>query len=373
MVRDWKGVLKKDPTDWLLEPENPSVRYFTLRDIIAYPPDDPEVLKAKEAIRNSRKVSRIFSRQRPGGFWESPGEPYKPKYRSTYWQIMILGMLGLDRGDERVRRAVDYIFQFQHDEGGFTGFKEEGARREYEHVRERAMRRGKNLPPFEQWAEERIRESELSCLTGNVVLALIRLGYAGDGRVRRALNWLVEVQNADGGWLCPYWKAHVRDRHGCFMGTIAPLDAFSELPAEYRTSKMRVAIERGVEFLLMHRLFKADHHGFRVIDESWLKLGFPQFFYDILRGLSVVTKLGYAEDERVDDALEILLQKQSDDGRWTLESTPTGRMQTNLEQKGKPSRWITLNALRVIKEVSQKRDSTRESFTCISPQEHAHR
>jgi hypothetical protein len=107
--------------------------------------------------------------------------------------------------------------------------------------------------------------------------------------------------------------------------------------------------------MLMHRLYRADHHGFRVINESWLKLGFPQFFYDILRGLDVVTRLGYSEDERISDALGVLLGKQGEDGRWILESTPSGRMQTNLEQKGKPSKWITLNALRVLKRVSRTR------------------
>ena len=357
MVRDWRTVLKADPIDWLLEPENPPIRYFTLRDLLDYPDDDPEVVKAKAAIRSWKKVSRIFRKQKPEGYWESAEEPYKPKYKSTYWQIMILGMLGPDGGDDRVRRAYDYILQFQHEEGGFTEFKEKGALKRYELARKRALQRGKNIPPFEPWAEGKIREAELSCLTGNVALALIRLGYAEDGRVRRALKWLVEVQNPDGGWLCPYWKAHIRDKHGCFMGTITPLDAFSEFPVEYRTPEMEAAIERGAEFLLMHRLFKADHHGFRVINESWLRFGFPQFFYDILRGLSVVTKLGYAGDERIDDALEVLLRKQNKEGKWILESTPSGRMQTNLEQKGKPSKWITLNALNVVKRVYQSRGS----------------
>lgn len=355
MARDWRSVLKADPTDWLLEGDNPSVHYLTLRDILDHPGDDPAVIEAKAAIRRWKKVSRIFRRQKPEGFWESADEPYKPKYKGTYWQIIILGMLGLDRGDERVRRACDYIFGFQHEDGGFTSMKEEGARIEYEYVRERMLRRGKEPPPFETWAPGAIREGEMSCLTGNVCTALIRLGYAGDERVHRALDWLVEVQNVDGGWLCPYWKAHIRDKHGCFLGTIPSLDAFSELPAEYRTPEMETTIERGMEFLLMHRLYKADHHGFRVIKESWLKFGFPRFFYDILRGLSVVTKLGYAGDERIDDALEILLQKQREDGRWILESTPSGRMQTNLEQKGKPSKWVTLNALRVIKGVHESR------------------
>jgi hypothetical protein len=75
--------------------------------------------------------------------------------------------------------------------------------------------------------------------------------------VRRALEWLVNVQNQDGGWLCPYWKAHIKDVHGCFMGTITPLDAFSQVATELGNPEMNTAIERGVEFLLMHRLFRA--------------------------------------------------------------------------------------------------------------------
>ena len=68
-----------------------------------------------------------------------------------------------------------------------------------------------------------------------------------------------------------------------------------------------------------------------------------------LRGLDVLTKLGYVEDERLRDAIEVLLQKRRPDGAWTLESAPVGRMQTNIEAKGKPSKWITLIALRVLK------------------------
>jgi hypothetical protein len=109
----------------------------------------------------------------------------------------------------------------------------------------------------------------------------------------------------------------------------------------------------------MHRLFRSDHHGLKVIKQSWLRLGFPQFFYDILRGLSVVCKSGYADDERIDDALKILLSKQQADGSWILESSSIGRMHTTLEQKGQSSKWITLEALRVIKSVFQTRGSLK--------------
>lgn len=99
--------MKVDPTDWLLERENPSVRYFSLRDILDYSDKDPEVVEARAAIRHSSKVSRILGKQKPEGYWESAEQPYHPKYKSTYWQVMILGLLGLDKGDERVRKACE--------------------------------------------------------------------------------------------------------------------------------------------------------------------------------------------------------------------------------------------------------------------------
>jgi len=348
-----KSILKGDPTNWLLEPENPSVRYLTLRDICCRLENDTEMEKAKEDIRTDSKVLRIFNKQKPEGYWEDAERPYLPKFKSTYWQVMILSQLGLDKSDERVRKACEFIFQFQLEEGGFSVFGKEGAKitlfQKYQWIKKGNERNRKKLPQFDSWARQKIREYELSCLTGNVAVSLIRLGYRSDERVMKALEWLVEVQNKDGGWLCPYVKAHIKDKHGCFEGTIMPLDAFSEIPNERMTSDIKAAIDKGVEFLLMHRLFKADHHQFRVINNKWLKLSFPWFGYDILRGLSVVTKLGYTKDERITDALEVLLQKQDSDGRWILESTPTGRMHTTLEQKGKPSKWITLHALKVIK------------------------
>jgi hypothetical protein len=189
-----------------------------------------------------------------------------------------------------------------------------------------------------------------------MVAALIRLGYKDDSRIQKAIEWLVKIQNEDGGWLCPYWKAHIRDKHGCFFGAICPLEAFSEVPEVNRTKDVKEAIENGAEFMLMHCLFKADHHGFKVIKSDWLRLGFPFFHrYDVVRGLLVLTKLGHnlTMDERLSDAVEVLLQKRCQDGTWVLENTPEGRMQANIEALGKPSKWITLNALLVLKYLSK--------------------
>ena len=347
--------MKADPIPWLLETDNPSVCYLTLRYLLDRPEDDPEVREASAAIPRSRVVDRIFARQSPGGFWGDPATPYQPKYKATYWTLMTLGHLGLSREDERVQRAVEYVFRFQQPEGGFAEHGEEAARREYVRKARKARQRGKKPPEEPVFIADSIHQATLSCLTGNMVAALLRLGYESDLRLWRAVDWLVSIQNADGGWLCPYWKAHIKDTHSCFYGTICPLEALAEIPEDKRPPAVREAAARGAEFLLMHRLYRADHHDFQVINPNWLKLAFPWFYgYNILRGLWVLTKLGY-RDKRMEDALMVLREKQTPEGKWVLESTPYGRMQANLEKKGQPSKWITLYALWVLKATDGKR------------------
>jgi hypothetical protein len=371
-MSDWKAQVKDDPTGWLLEEDNPSVRYLTLRHLLGRPEAAPEVQAARAAIPRSRVVERIFARQDAGGFWGDPTSPYQPKYKGSYWTLMVLGHLGLSREDERVQRAVEHIFRFQQPEGacpepcpeplgfardklrrrgsrgGFAEFGEEGARQEYLYKVQKARERGRELPEESAFVADLVHQMTLSCLTGNVIAALLRLGYDDDPRLWQAVDWLVSIQNADGGWLCPYWKAHIRDTHSCFYGTICPLEAFAEIPEEKRSPAVKEAAARGAEFLLMHRLYRADHHDFQVINPNWLKLAFPWFYgYNILRGLWVLTRLGY-RDERMEDALAVLREKQTPEGKWVLESTPYGRMQANLEKKGQPGKWITLKALWVL-------------------------
>jgi hypothetical protein len=327
---------------WLLEEANPSVRYFTLRDLLGKSEDDSHVVAAKLAIPESPAVKRILQTQNPEGYWEKPTSPYLPNYKSSYWTIVLLGQLGASKTDARIGRACEHIFQFQLEEGGFAFQTRDTASREYEW----RLKKGKKMPSRDEWISSLVSEQQLSCLTGNMVAALARLGYRNDPRVKRAAEWLVKVQHMDGGWLCPYWRAHIKDRHSCFHGAICSLEGLSEVEVGHSG---REAIRRGAEFLLTHRLFKADHHGYGVINQSWLRLSFPWFAgYNLLRGLDVLTRLRYARDERLSDAVQVLLEKRQKDGTWVLEGAPSP-MQASLEQKGKPSRWVTLIALRILK------------------------
>ncbi|MBN2230521.1 MAG: hypothetical protein JW779_13115 [Candidatus Thorarchaeota archaeon] len=349
MTREWMSVIDSIPIDWLLESDNPPVRFFTMRELLEYRKNDSELIETKEDLCNYRVTQKILNRQNLDGSWELPNQPYLPKYKSSYWQIMLLAMFGLERTNKSVERGVEKILNFQQPEGGFSTM--EGQQKEYEFVRKRGVKKKDPIPPYEDWRSLKNREMQLSCLTGNVCLALIQMGYEDHAAVKNALQWLVEIQNKDGGWLCPYWGAHKNDNHGCFMGTVPPLDAFSEVPKRLLTTSMKKALEQGAEFLLMHRLYQADHHDFSPIKKDWLLLTFPQFFYDILRGISVVTRLGHGADARIDDALRVILNKRLPAGEWPVEKTYTGTMYQNIEQKWRPSKWITLRVLKVLKNI----------------------
>ena len=121
-MADWKYVLNADPTDWLLEQDNPSVRYFTLVDLLDVPEDESDVRQARQAIMERGVVPLILAKQEEGGYWEKPDRFYTAKYRGTVWQLIILAELAADGSDERVKKASDFILDNSQDRssGGFS-------------------------------------------------------------------------------------------------------------------------------------------------------------------------------------------------------------------------------------------------------------
>ena len=127
------------------------------------------------------------------------------------------------------------------------------------------------------------------------------------------------------------------------------LKALAEIPADKRSSRVKDTIQRGVEHMLKHHVHKRSHDLTRVSKAGWLRLGFPLMWNtDVLGVLGILTKLGY-RDERMQEAVDLVVSKQDSHGRWNLEDTYNGRFQVNIEQKGKPSRWVTWNALRMLR------------------------
>lgn len=332
-MESWMSLLSADPTEWLLEKNNPSVRYFTLVDLLEKSTTGLEVKSVKQNIMKTGVVPAILTKQKEGGYWEEPERFYTAKYKGTVWQLMILAELGADGNDSRIRKAIEFIFSFSQDleSGGFahsTSAKKGGGR----------------------------HSEVIPCLTGNMVWSLIRLGYLKDPRLQNGVTWITDYQRFDDGiqdvphgWPYDRLKAGCLGKHICHMGAVKALKALAEIPENKRSTAVNQTIEKGAEYVLLHHVFKSSHNLNHVPKPGWLKFGFPLMYQtDVLEILGILTKLGY-NDTRMQEAVDVVVSKQGNKGRWLLENSFNGRYQVNIEKKGTPSKWITLNVLKVLK------------------------
>ena len=133
------------------------------------------------------------------------------------------------------------------------------------------------------------------------------------------------------------------------MGAVKSLKALAEIPPEQRTEAVKDTIKKGAEYLLIHRLYKSSHDPTVIAKVFWLNFGFPTLWkIDALEMLGVLAKLGY-RDERMQEAIDLVISKQDAQGRWKMEKSYNNRLIVSLEKDGKPSKWITLQALRILK------------------------
>jgi hypothetical protein len=335
---DWTQRLKNDPLPWLLEKdlENPGVRYFGLRDLLGRPVDDPEVQAAQNDVMNHGPVPVILENQQAEGYWDRPGSGYYPKYTGTVWSVIFLSQLGADGSDPRVRAACDYVLN--HHIAPCSGLSYTG----------------KN-------------SGLIQCLAGNLGAALIDLGWLDDPRVEKAIDWLArsvtgegiapsterkaEVRYLRSGNSAPGFCCSANNHLPCAWGAVKTVLALSKVPEEKRTPTIQAAIEQGVEFLFSRDPAAADYPmGYsEKPNRSWFKFGYPiGYVTDVLQNLEVLTALGYGGDPRLENGIELLLSKADDEGRWPLDYTYNGKTWVDVEEKGQPSKWVTLRALRVL-------------------------
>ena len=308
--------------DWLLEKELPSVRYYTLVDLLDRKRNDPEAREALSQIPRIGWAAEILSTQAPSGNWESLRSLYRPKYTATNWRAIVIGDLGITAKDARIKATCDLF--------------------------------------FEKWLSTRRRslfDDPEVCVVGNLARTLARFGYADDARVRRLFGGLVSGQKDDGGWHCFPSDNGSLD---CWEG----LAAYAALPPTMWTRSIKRSAERGVEFYLERQLCNDGQARY----EPWFRFHYPvHYYYDLLVGLDTITSLGYGKDERrLDSALEVLKEKRRADGTWNLDAVhpDLGRganygpfkkrpKRFALEVEGKPSKWITLVALRILKRIEE--------------------
>ena len=336
--------------NWLLEESEPSVRYQTLLGLVGEDAHSARSQKTKELIGESGWAAQYFARQKEGTYWDNSSSCYVPKFSSCSWRLIVLADLGVPGEDRRVKNCVEhYLLVHNVETGGFS-------------IREKQPPRDAKEWPFLPHV----------CATGNMVRTLARFGFAGDDRVVKAAEWLVGKQLPDGGWNCA-----PQGKHGSFTATVQPIWGLSEMLAHQKRAEWREAVEKGDEFLLRHRVYKSDKDDSAVLFD-FLKLHYPMhYMYDCLHGLRILTESGVKDDLRMNDAVRVLMAKRLPDGRWPLEAVYRGWRHSHamhgletvgrpeerelitegwgteraiqLEEAGKPSKWITLQALLVLK------------------------
>jgi hypothetical protein len=313
--------------NWLLEEDNPSVRYFTLRHLLNRQEGDPEVQAAQRAIMTSEPVQKILAAQDPEGFWVKSGSGYSPKYQSTAWQILFLAELGVDGGNEQVRRGCEYLIAHaQAAHGGFSAMA--------------------NAVP----------SGAIHCLNGNLIWALTALDHAGDPRVQRAVAWLAgSITGEEFDWWNaivpgPGFKCGANLKLPCAWGAVKALRALTNLPPSMQSPRVKNAATATVEFLFSQELAKADYPHYERISGEWFKYGFPlSYTSDILEAAFVLCEAGHGNDLRLRNAVDLIIYMRQPDGRWMMKHSLNGKMWVDFEVKGKPSKWVTLRALRVLK------------------------
>jgi hypothetical protein len=315
--------------DWLLEPEQPSIRYLALTKLLRKKESDPDVRETKSRIPTTGCVADLLARRDPAGWWARDKGWMEPRFVATHWVMLALADLGASRAIPAVAASAEYWMGKSPLEGGGVG----------------GFGKGKGH----------------HCYTANMARGLLRLGYEDDPRVRKTLDWIVRTAHPKGGWSCRYVQNGPAPSRS--LDAWEGLGAFAAYPRSKWKPAMTAVVERTAEYYLEHEL---HHQGERY--EPWYRFHWPvHYYYDLLVGLDCLTELGYGNDPRLGTALDLLRKKQRPDGRWNLDAlqpdpypefvewfaSHPGKCPEPLtfEEVGKPSKMITLRALTVLSRV----------------------
>lgn len=334
----WQAQLKGDPLPWLLEPESPGARYLAMRDVLGLPADDPDLIQMGKLAHTEGPIASILAGMNPEGYWVEPGAGYNPKYRSTVWAVILLAQLGASAAqDGRVAQACAYLL-------------------------------ANTLTPGGQFTTSGAPSGTIDCLQGNLCAALLDLG-CDDPRLEKAYDWMARSVTGEGvaaledrqatvryyaGKCGPLFACGANNKLSCAWGADKVMLAFGKWPQERRTPVIERAIQQGIGFLLGTDPATAEYPCGWAAKPSgnWWKFGFPVFYItDLLQNVEALVRLGFGDDPRVAGALNIIREKQDEAGRWALEFDYSGKTWVDFGPKKQPNKWVTLRALRVLRDV----------------------
>lgn len=329
-------LISEKTLDWLLESKDPGARYLALTKLANLPDDDPTYLAACDLAHSKGPINTILDAMHTEGYWEKDGSGYLPKYRSAVWSLILLAQLGASvEYDPRIRRSCQHYLNRALNENG--QFSSSG-------------------PP----------SGTIDCLQGNILSALMDLGYS-DPRIDKAYEWMARSVTGEGvgsmkdknaklryysGKIGPDFECGANNKLGCAWGATKVMLAFSKLNKNDQTPLIKRAIQRGIDFLFSTDPAEGGYpNGWNPKPSgNWWKFGFPVFYVtDILQITEALVGLGYGQDKRLQNAIQLILNKQDSDGKWPLEYGYSGKTWVDFGSKKMPNKWVTIRALYVLK------------------------
>jgi len=305
-------VKNSDPViTWLLDGD-PSIRWQVLKDLLKA--DKSVVNQERSKIADEGWGARLLARQDDEGTWSK--KLYSPKWTSTTYTLLLLRRLGLNQDNTQAQRGSMILLE--------EGFFDDGG--------------------INYWKSYKHSET---CVTG-LTLSLLAYFNINDSRIPIIVEHLLRVQMDDGGWNC---RRPFGATHSSFHTTIIVLEGLYEYLQKYDefTTEIKTSVDRAIEFLLQHRLYKSHRTG-NIVKTEMTRFHFPpRWRYDVLRILDYFQMDDIRPDPRMQDGIDLVYQRRTDDGRWMLPQGYPGKIFFELETTGKPSRWNTLRALRILK------------------------
>lgn len=298
---------------WVLD-SDPAIRWQVMRDLT----DEASDITAAERTRVATEGwgGKLAARQSRAGTW---GRPHEDRgLLITLYSLVGLMDLGLDPDSKHARKMIERV----------------DTQLVFKRLNNRPFLHGETEP----------------CINGRI------LGLGAYFRKPNAslANRLLRQQLEDGGWNCEAVEPSAKrplSRRSSFHTTICVLEGLLAYErAGHKSAALTKARKRGEKYLLDRHLFRSLRTG-EVIDERWLRFSFPTFWhYDVLRGLDYLRNAGLKPDRRVREAIEVVMKREDRNGRWPLDLLHREQIPVEMETHvGKPSRWNTLRALRVLR------------------------
>lgn len=296
--------------DWLLD-SDVSIQYMVHRDLLnSYRPD------LQVRISQEGWGKEFLLRRNINGHWGIGF--YNPKWISSHYTLLDIKNLGIQQDVNEIGCTTEQIIA--KEKGADGGINPSGT----------------------------VNHSDV-CINGMFLNYASYFNTDEEG-LKSVVDFIISQQLPDGGFNCRYNRSGAN--HSSLHSTLSVIEGICEYAKngyKYRLEELQ-KMERGsVEFILAHRLFRSHRTG-EIIDRKMLMLSWPsRWRYDILRCLDHFRNAGIGYDPRMSDAIEILIQKRRSDNKWPVQAKHAGQTHFDMESAGKPSRWNTMRALRVLK------------------------